>query len=147
VSRERSVRRLPRFAMGEVEVRERYGCHRHLRHARWVLLSTITQVARLLHGDSLDRVAASLGPLGTIRHARAFPDLGAADRPAPGITSLTCRNVWSGVLGVKGSQVQILSSRRPDRAVPFDGGAARSAFYQRERGPDLVSAAVEQTSS
>jgi len=45
-------------------------------------------------------------------------------------------------LGVKGSQVQILSSRRPERAVPFDGGAARSAFYLRERGLDLLAAAL-----
>jgi hypothetical protein len=36
-------------------------------------------------------------------------------------------------LGVKGSQVQILSSRRQKRAVPFDGGAARFACDQRKR--------------
>jgi len=73
-------------------------------------------------------VRASLGPLGTTRQARGRADLHAADRQAPCIPAVTCRNVQLGALGVKGSPVQILSSRRPERAVPFDGVTARSAF-------------------
>jgi hypothetical protein len=50
----------------------------------------------------------------------------------PRCTPLTCVNGYPHVLGVKGSQVQILSSRRHDGRFPFVGGAAHQRFYMRK---------------
>jgi hypothetical protein len=63
---------------------------------------------------------------------------GADWRPCPGITTEVggaAETCWRPPrrLGVKGSQVQILSSRRHRRAVPFGEGAACRRFYLREQ--------------
>jgi hypothetical protein len=56
-------------------------------------------------------------PSGTTRGTRSYTTCTAGVVCIQHTARLTCANVYLDLLGVKGSQVQILSSRRRDRAV------------------------------